>query len=181
METLASEQTKRCPQCGGVKPVSEFYRDARASNGLKWCCKICSHVYSSDGYKRTGSYYYQRNRIKRIAQIREYQKSHPSEYRLTLEYRVTQKKRHARNRGASVLSLTIEEWISVINKYDGCCAYCGEKLARVDMGHVIPISRGGQHTVENVVPCCGSCNSKKCNKLPDEYQQKARKLKCFVN
>ncbi|MDB4875733.1 MAG: hypothetical protein JWM41_2179 [Gemmatimonadetes bacterium] len=29
------------------------------------------------------------------------------------------------------------------------------------MDHVIPISRGGSHTRENVVPACRSCNSKK--------------------
>ena len=28
---------------------------------------------------------------------------------------------------------------------------------------VLPISRGGRYTLENVVPACGSCNASKCN------------------
>jgi len=28
---------------------------------------------------------------------------------------------------------------------------------------VLPISRGGRYTVDNVVPACRSCNASKCN------------------
>ncbi|MCK4464389.1 MAG: HNH endonuclease [Bacteroidales bacterium] len=31
--------------------------------------------------------------------------------------------------------------------------------------HVIPISKGGDNTKENIVPACQSCNSKKFNKI----------------
>ena len=31
--------------------------------------------------------------------------------------------------------------------------------------HVIPISKGGNNTKENIVPACGSCNSKKKDKI----------------
>lgn len=32
---------KQCRRCGDVKPMSEFYRDSRASDGLKSECKAC--------------------------------------------------------------------------------------------------------------------------------------------
>lgn len=45
----------------------------------------------------------------------------------------------------------------------GCCAYCGAKGIALQRDCVMPISRGGRYTVENVVPACGSCNASKHN------------------
>jgi 5-methylcytosine-specific restriction endonuclease McrA len=44
------------------------------------------------------------------------------------------------------------------------CQYCGSPAENVD--HVIPRSRGGQHTWDNVVAACRRCNSRKENRLP---------------
>jgi 5-methylcytosine-specific restriction endonuclease McrA len=46
------------------------------------------------------------------------------------------------------------------------CQYCGRAAENVD--HVIPRSRGGMHTWENVVAACRRCNSKKENRLHHE-------------
>jgi 5-methylcytosine-specific restriction endonuclease McrA len=43
------------------------------------------------------------------------------------------------------------------------CAYCGGKADTVD--HVVPRSRGGQHTWENCVACCSPCNHRKADRL----------------
>lgn len=36
------------------------------------------------------------------------------------------------------------------------------------MDHVIPLSRGGDHSIDNIVPSCFSCNASKGNKLLSE-------------
>jgi len=46
------------------------------------------------------------------------------------------------------------------------CQYCGVQAENVD--HVVPKSRGGEHSWENVVAACRRCNSKKENRLPHE-------------
>jgi 5-methylcytosine-specific restriction endonuclease McrA len=46
------------------------------------------------------------------------------------------------------------------------CQYCGRAAENVD--HVVPRSRGGPHTWENVVAACKSCNSRKENRSIDE-------------
>jgi 5-methylcytosine-specific restriction endonuclease McrA len=46
------------------------------------------------------------------------------------------------------------------------CQYCGSRAESID--HVIPRSRGGEHTWVNVVAACRSCNTRKMNKLPSE-------------
>lgn len=45
------------------------------------------------------------------------------------------------------------------------CLYCGETAEQID--HFIPLSRGGPHTIDNLVPACAACNVSKGNKLPD--------------
>ena len=43
------------------------------------------------------------------------------------------------------------------------CAYCGATDRPLQRDCVLPISRGGRYTLDNVVPACGSCNASKCN------------------
>lgn len=42
------------------------------------------------------------------------------------------------------------------------CVYCGAAATSLD--HVIPRSRGGAHTWENVVAACGRCNHQKADR-----------------
>ena len=46
-----------------------------------------------------------------------------------------------------------------------CCAYCGAKADTVD--HVVPRSRGGDHSWENCVACCSTCNHRKGRQVAD--------------
>ena len=46
------------------------------------------------------------------------------------------------------------------------CQYCGAPAENLD--HVIPRSRGGPHSWENVVASCRRCNSKKENRMPED-------------
>jgi 5-methylcytosine-specific restriction endonuclease McrA len=43
------------------------------------------------------------------------------------------------------------------------CAYCGGKADTVD--HVVPRSRGGDHTWENCVAACSTCNHRKADRM----------------
>lgn len=58
--------------------------------------------------------------------------------------------------------LTEEQW-SALQVAWGGCAYCGAADGVPQRDCVLPISRGGRYTVDNVVPACRSCNSSKCN------------------
>jgi 5-methylcytosine-specific restriction endonuclease McrA len=50
------------------------------------------------------------------------------------------------------------------------CQYCGEAFAPGDLtlDHVIPRSRGGNSTWENLVACCHACNHQKGNRMLSE-------------
>jgi CRISPR/Cas system Type II protein with McrA/HNH and RuvC-like nuclease domain len=59
-----------------------------------------------------------------------------------------------------------------IYKRDGYeCAYCGSKKS-LTLDHVIPKSRGGTNSWENLVTSCFSCNLKKANRTPEEAKMK---------
>jgi len=50
------------------------------------------------------------------------------------------------------------------------CVYCGTSGGRLTLDHVIPRSRGGDSSWENVVTSCAPCNLRKGNRLPHEIQ-----------
>ena len=61
-----------------------------------------------------------------------------------------------------VNDLTDEQWTAIKAAWGGC-AYCGATGRPLQRDCVLPISRGGRYTVDNVVPACGPCNASKCN------------------
>ncbi len=78
----------------------------------------------------------------------------PSVIRLTYFVKVPFRARAALNRRA------------VFARDGGRCQYCGAAAENID--HVIPRSRGGPHTWENVVAACRPCNSRKEDRLLHE-------------
>lgn len=46
------------------------------------------------------------------------------------------------------------------------CAYCGAAASTID--HILPRSRGGQDSWENLVACCLRCNNVKGDRTPTE-------------
>ena len=57
---------------------------------------------------------------------------------------------------------------NLIMKRDGyTCSYCGAK-EQLTIDHILPTSKGGQNTWENMTTCCLKCNSKKGDKLLKE-------------
>jgi 5-methylcytosine-specific restriction endonuclease McrA len=71
------------------------------------------------------------------------------------------RRRRALKRGAAISDLTAEEWRAIKAQYLGRCAYCGEIPRVMTQDHVIPLSKGGNHTRSNVVPACHPCNVRK--------------------
>jgi 5-methylcytosine-specific restriction endonuclease McrA len=54
------------------------------------------------------------------------------------------------------------------------CQYCGASgsAANLTLDHVIPRSRGGGSSWENLATCCHPCNNKKGNRTPEEAGMK---------
>ncbi|MFB9646730.1 HNH endonuclease signature motif containing protein [Microbacterium terregens] len=71
-------------------------------------------------------------------------------------------RRRKRRMDAADNDLTPQQWAQIRAAWSGC-AYCGSPVAALQRDCVLPLSRGGRYTVENIVPACGSCNASKSN------------------
>ena len=60
----------------------------------------------------------------------------------------------------------------VLRRDDQRCGYCGGAATTID--HVLPRSRGGVDSWENLVACCLRCNNDKGNRTPSEMGWKLR-------
>lgn len=63
---------------------------------------------------------------------------------------------------------------AVFARDDWTCQYCG-RTGSLTMDHVVPRSKGGGTSWDNVVTCCAGCNRRKGDKLPDQAGMKPRK------
>ena len=56
------------------------------------------------------------------------------------------------------------------------CVYCGATAGRLTLDHVVPRSRGGESSWENVVTACAPCNLRKGDRLLEESGFTLRRL-----
>jgi 5-methylcytosine-specific restriction endonuclease McrA len=84
----------------------------------------------------------------------------PSVIRLRYFVRVPYQRRAPLNRRAVFL------------RDGGRCQYCGKKAESID--HVVPRSRGGEHSWENVVAACSRCNTAKRDRMLHETHMHLR-------
>jgi len=138
--------------------------------------------------------YYQNHKEKDNETSKKYRQEHPNyisqwlinnpnyyreynkEYRQTEEgkesHRRVNSKRYAREK-EYINTLITQEWLEILEKYNYRCAYCGcefDENTLPQKDHVIPISKGGHNTKENIVPACRDCNTRKNNKMIKDFQ-----------
>jgi len=113
---------------------------------------------------------YEEKREELIANQIAYQKAHPEQTRRTKSRADKKRKERLRN-GPGV---TMAQYRELKRAYGGLCAYCGAREADT-FDHVIPLSRGGEHSINNVLPACRPCNERKHASTPDEWRARTRK------
>lgn len=111
--------------------------------------------------------YYQKFKDKCRAAIKKWYASHPN---FESEYR---RKRYAENPQREIArvhkhqallknagTFTQAEWDALCARYGNRCLRCGSD-GPLTIDHVIPLSRGGKNTIDNIQPLCHKCNSSK--------------------
>lgn len=61
---------------------------------------------------------------------------------------------------------TEREWIALVEECGGNCVNCGADT-QLSADHIVPLSRGGKNTIDNIQVLCRRCNSKKALKSID--------------
>jgi 5-methylcytosine-specific restriction endonuclease McrA len=156
---------KTCPKC--EKP-GRFYRSKHTKDGLTSQCAECMKAYSAQRYAD--------NPARQRASCRASYRRTPLRYKVRSEqwrrenperYSTIQRNNVQRRRARLALvecTLTPAEWLAILEYFGHACAYCLRMGLPLEQEHVIPISRGGGHTANNVIPACRGCNAGKLDK-----------------
>jgi 5-methylcytosine-specific restriction endonuclease McrA len=154
---------KTCRRCHQLKSLDQFRRVKRNKNRPhSWCMPCCS-LYRREQWKK--SYSTEEFRVKHRESSAKWKRDNPDRLmdwhrRNWTKVLLYGSKRRALIRGLQQIDFTHKQWLDMIEKTGGRCVYCGQ-VKKLTVDHVIPISKGGQHTKSNIVPACQSCNSRK--------------------
>lgn len=104
--------------------------------------------------------------VRTIEQRRLYNR----QYRKTKSHICDMAKRRYQLRKAQLIAtLTVADWDAIKDGFDHRCVYCNRHSDRLTQEHIIPVSKGGAYTPENIVTACPSCNSRKHTKDAFEF------------
>jgi 5-methylcytosine-specific restriction endonuclease McrA len=161
---------QKCNRCKVEKPVSEFHRNRKRENGRCPECKVCANTRATKRYEREGE---------KLRKQMADQRKRDYEYRLEIERRSRAKNKEKHRPGKNARQSIRNRKLSnnpfeIINKdlkrvYRSECWRCGTK-ENLSMDHIVPITRGGNHAVGNIMTLCRSCNSSKGNKFLAEWR-----------
>jgi len=183
---------KKCNTCGKELPVTRefFYQNKKSKDGFIGQCKMCAAEYYkkySEMHKeekkekdkkyreknrellaeRTRRYYAQNTKriLERRKQLGFDMTAYQRKWRLNNpeKKRATDQRRRARKKQLPA-TLTIEQWKIIKEYFNNQCAYCGQS-EDLQQDHFIPLSKGGEYTLNNIVPACRRCNEIKNNSI----------------
>ena len=81
-------------------------------------------------------------------------------------YRIKSLERYAQKLKAEGM-FTVKEWQELKCRHEYRCVFCGklEPEIKLTKDHIIPLTKGGSNWITNIQPLCGSCNSRKNNRV----------------
>lgn len=194
---------KLCSACAETKPITDFHKNARSSDGLRSSCKSCT---LSINRKSVSKHHEKRKAEKRAAyhaiKNDPIFKQKQADYILQNKERKRKYDQERHKRIADQVAARVAAWnannkdrrAAIVKAYDGkrrakiasgvsgpeikkwidqsdkicrwCNCNCSEKF-HVD--HIIPLSKGGPHELENLAIACPTCNLRKSAKMPEQF------------
>lgn len=159
-------ESASCHLCNLTKPASEFGPYPGNKTGLESCCKKCNAKRYHEYYLANREEMLEKERLARLLITPEQRKVNNARSAASRRARPEKRlednrRRRAKRLGSSEPGITAAEWRAVLEYHDYRCAYCLEKPEKIVMDHIIALVVGGEHSPDNVVPACASCNGKK--------------------
>ena len=161
----AQKGFKYCARCKKELQYKSFSLNAANKDGYHYSCKGCESI--------RGKEYDSRPEVKRRAKA--YARKWRKTYYATEHGRAMNLKhvniRRSRKEG-TVYNYSEQTWQETLEHFDNECAYCGDNTKPLHQEHVIPLSKGGYYTKQNIIPSCQFCNSSKhARDLDDWYPE----------
>ncbi len=172
--------TKKCTRCGAEKPLSDFHRSKSQRDGHEPRCKTCRSLQGKAHYaaniehlREVRKAWYEAHReehSRRVLSKRD-KAVHAERTRLwgqTPEGRLKKRENQAARRtekGSHRDARGLGRFYRDVLERDGMfCHICGMVIVGLEdlhFDHVVPLSRGGLHSLENVKPSHAICNRRK--------------------
>lgn len=161
---------KTCSTCKKDKPSSQYSVCSKVKSGLNARCKSCEQIRHKKDYQDNKDYIKNRERLYRVENYK---------LRLDIErksrYKNKEKIRPTKNARQRIRNkILAEKKYLILDKelrkiYNSPCFKCGS-TENQSLDHIIPISRGGNHSVGNIMTLCFTCNASKNAKLLSEWR-----------
>ncbi len=184
-------EAKVCVKCGVEKSFLEFHKDKSRKDGLFAYCKVCNKAHVKEWQQKnkervneTCRRIYQNNlehsRELRRNRVNKWYAIHANEAReRAAKYRAehpeikrfAESKRRTKKLGNGIFQISKLELNKLLKQP---CFVCNSKNNQT-IDHIIPISKGGRHSIGNLQTLCASCNSSKHTKTM--YQWKIERTK----
>lgn len=180
METMIastlSTSGKYCARCEQTKPLEQWAKNRARKDGLQSMCKSCDKLKNKDWEARNLDLVKDRQARYRAKDV--YRANRRAYYRKrkasgTLKTytpdktkrALTEMRRRARKANNGIFQILPKEIDRLLSQN---CFYCGSCATTLD--HIVPIAKGGRHSIGNLLPACKSCNSSKKDKFLIAYK-----------
>lgn len=157
---------KTCSTCGEYLSRSEFYRSKTVRDGLYARCKACFTAYCRSVYDpvkdaERGARYRSTPEAKRQARerLRQWYADNPERAR-------EQSRRYQSRRFAAAIEDV--SYPAILERDGMVCHICSDdipSMSDLHFDHVMPLSKGGAHSYDNIKPSHASCNMRKGAKI----------------
>ncbi len=151
--------------------ITPLQREQRRQRNARWVSKnraaARQNVYRwRSNHPEYTSGYYQRTKAERAAYARRWREANPDKN--------LAKAASYRARKAAVRVVEVVDYGAILKRDGLTCHICEQGIDRampwrhaqsLTFDHVMPISRGGSHTMANLKPAHWGCNARKSNKL----------------
>lgn len=185
-KSIDTDDGRICTSCHRTLPFDSFDKDKNASGGRRSQCKECRSSKMKKWYSDNRDRQAQRQRD-RVADHPERIREQDSErYRRNKPKRLDLAKEGSHRRRARKFGAPIVETVTVgaLRERDGDrCCYCGTPMSfslaedhvyiplRATIEHVVPLSLGGAHSMENAALACWQCNVRKGDRTVEEWKR----------
>ena len=143
-----------CVQCEQTHPLSAFYKGSVYPKRKKPICADCERAKVRLYYKQNT-----KNERARVAKYKKTDRGRQSNRSYGHRRRVK-----VASGVTGYSAITIDQWLKLVEVSKSKCYWCGKKC-KPTRDHVIPVSRGGLDTIQNVVVACMACNTSKSAKI----------------
>lgn len=168
---------KVCKTCLQEKPLEAFPKETRRQSGYSPRCKECTNTYNRN-------YYAENNKESILLKNQRWYEANRKRHR-AMVIAWTQENRAKANqygaqRRARKKAVTIEEvdYNAILERDGMFCYICEQEITsgqKAEFEHVIPLARGGIHSMDNIKIAHMVCNRRKGDKLLSEMKPHQRR------